>query len=78
MEVHVKRESLVPVRVAVVDRSADGYDYVASGTTTAPDDTDTVKAWQAAGATWWLESLHSFGPTTDPMRERIRSGPPRL
>jgi alkanesulfonate monooxygenase SsuD/methylene tetrahydromethanopterin reductase-like flavin-dependent oxidoreductase (luciferase family) len=62
---------------ALVGRTDAAFDYVASGSTNSPDDVAAVSAWQAAGATWWLESLHSFGPSTEPMRERIRSGPPR-
>jgi hypothetical protein len=63
---------------ALVGRHDDAYDYVASGTTASPADADTVRAWHAVGATWWLESLHSFGPSADPMRDRLRAGPPQL
>jgi alkanesulfonate monooxygenase SsuD/methylene tetrahydromethanopterin reductase-like flavin-dependent oxidoreductase (luciferase family) len=70
-------DDFVAIRAAV-GRHDDAYDYVASGTTASPADADPVRAWQAAGATWWLESLHSFAPTTDPMRDRLRAGPPQL
>ena len=60
---------------ALVGRG-EGYDYVASGTTTGPDD-DTPTAWAAAGATWWLESLHPFGGNAGAARRRIGAGPPR-
>jgi alkanesulfonate monooxygenase SsuD/methylene tetrahydromethanopterin reductase-like flavin-dependent oxidoreductase (luciferase family) len=56
----------------------DAYDYVVSGTTTSPTDVSALRAWEAAGATWWLESLHSFGDAAPGMRERVRAGPPRL
>jgi alkanesulfonate monooxygenase SsuD/methylene tetrahydromethanopterin reductase-like flavin-dependent oxidoreductase (luciferase family) len=64
---------------ALVGRRDDGFDYVVSGNTSSADNTDDVRAWERAGATWWLESLHPFGPgTADRMRERVRGGPPRL
>jgi hypothetical protein len=36
-----------------------------------------VRRWHAAGATWWLETLHPFSDS-DAMRDRLRAGPPRL
>ncbi len=70
-------EDLRAIRTAI-GRTDDGFDVVASGTTTGPDDSLAVAPWRQAGATWWLESLHSFGQSTDAMRERIQSGPPTL
>jgi alkanesulfonate monooxygenase SsuD/methylene tetrahydromethanopterin reductase-like flavin-dependent oxidoreductase (luciferase family) len=61
----------------LIGRQDDGYDYVASGTTNAPADTVAVRRWHAAGATWWLETLHPFGDSAA-MRDRLRAGPPRL
>ncbi len=55
----------------------DDFAYVASGLTTSPDDTAAVRAWEDAGATWWLESLHPWGGGAEGMRERVRAGPPR-
>lgn len=55
----------------------DGFDYVASGTTASPDDAAHVGELRAAGATWWVESLHPWG-SIDSMIERLRAGPPRL
>jgi alkanesulfonate monooxygenase SsuD/methylene tetrahydromethanopterin reductase-like flavin-dependent oxidoreductase (luciferase family) len=69
-------EDLVAIR-GLVGREDENYEYVASGTTGSPTDTDAVKLWEAAGATWWLESLHCFGPVVDSMRHRLRAGPPR-
>jgi len=62
---------------ALIGREDDGYEYVASGTTTSPADNAAVSRWHAAGATWWLETLHPFGHSAA-MRERLRAGPPRL
>ena len=56
----------------------DGYDYVVSGTTEAPTDTTALHTWAAAGATWWLESLHPFAGRAGAMRDRLRAGPPQL
>lgn len=43
---------------------------------------DTVRAWRDAGATWWLEavwwSMYRHVGNPEPMRERIREGPPNL
>jgi alkanesulfonate monooxygenase SsuD/methylene tetrahydromethanopterin reductase-like flavin-dependent oxidoreductase (luciferase family) len=39
----------------LIGRAGD-FDYVASGSTASPDDTEGVRAWDGAGATWWLES----------------------
>jgi hypothetical protein len=69
-------DDLVAIR-DVVGREDEHFDYVASGTTAAPTDTDVVSSWEAAGATWWLESLHCFGPVTESMRDRLCAGPPR-
>jgi alkanesulfonate monooxygenase SsuD/methylene tetrahydromethanopterin reductase-like flavin-dependent oxidoreductase (luciferase family) len=69
-------EDLVAIR-ALIGRDDDGYDYVASGATSGPDDVGAVERWRAAGATWWLESLHPFAGT-EPMRQRLRAGPPRV
>jgi hypothetical protein len=45
-------------------------------------DVETVRRWADAGATWWLEavwwSMYRHPGDPEPMRERIRAGPPRL
>ncbi|HXD25738.1 MAG TPA: LLM class flavin-dependent oxidoreductase, partial [Propionibacteriaceae bacterium] len=61
----------------LIGREDQGYEYVASGTTTSPADNLAVRRWHAAGATWWLETLHPF-TNSDSMHERLRAGPPRL
>ena len=69
-------DDLIAIR-DVVGRG-DEYDYVASGNTASPSDTDALHAWVDAGATWWLESMYPFGNRADAMRARLRAGPPRL
>jgi alkanesulfonate monooxygenase SsuD/methylene tetrahydromethanopterin reductase-like flavin-dependent oxidoreductase (luciferase family) len=61
----------------LIGRAGD-FDYVASGSTASPDDTEGVRAWDGAGATWWLESLYPFGGRADAMRNRVRLGPPAI
>jgi alkanesulfonate monooxygenase SsuD/methylene tetrahydromethanopterin reductase-like flavin-dependent oxidoreductase (luciferase family) len=68
-------EDLVAIRAAV-GRDDDAFAYVASGSTASPADTAPVDAWQAAGANWWLESLHPWGGGAEAMRARLRAGPP--
>ena len=48
-----------------------------SGRTASASDTDTVRDWDAAGATWWLENIYPWGGA-DEMRDRLHAGPPRL
>ena len=59
-------------------RSLDGFDIVVEGTTPANDPAAaaaTVSAWQAAGATWWIEAdWTSFDPAA--VSQRIAAGPP--
>lgn len=55
----------------------DGFDYAACGTTTSADDVAHVEELRAAGATWWVESLHPW-ESLDAMNARLRNGPPRL
>ena len=69
-------DDLVAIR-ATIGRDDDDYAYVACGSTTSPDDIDTVSSFDDAGANWWLESLHPFGGRDDAMRDRLRAGPPR-
>jgi alkanesulfonate monooxygenase SsuD/methylene tetrahydromethanopterin reductase-like flavin-dependent oxidoreductase (luciferase family) len=56
----------------------DDFDYVMSGLTASPDDTDQIRAWKAAGATWWLEAIYPFGGAAEKMRDRVRAGPPAV
>jgi alkanesulfonate monooxygenase SsuD/methylene tetrahydromethanopterin reductase-like flavin-dependent oxidoreductase (luciferase family) len=61
-------------------RSLEGFDIVVDGTTSADDRSaaaETVRPWQAAGATWWIESDWSTFDVA-PARRRIDAGPPAL
>lgn len=64
------------------------FDVVAGGHAAGTDrarDAEIVAAYEAAGATWWLESVSPWdfgwqwqGPWPEgEMRRRIRAGPPR-
>jgi len=68
-------DDLAAIRVTV--GRTDGYDYVVSGRTDSPTDTEALHAWADAGATWWIEALHPFMGQADAMRARLRAGPPR-
>ena len=70
-------DDLLAIRAAV-GRDDDRFEYVASGSTDSPTDTAAVGAFQAAGATWWVESLHPWGGRATWMRDRVRAGPPVL
>lgn len=57
------RTAPAPFTVAV-----DGY--------TEPDDPALPRAYAAAGATWWLESIHGRRGSPDEMLARVAAGPP--
>ena len=42
-----------------------------------PSDRDLVAAYEAAGATWWLESLSPMRGSLDALLARVEAGPPR-
>jgi alkanesulfonate monooxygenase SsuD/methylene tetrahydromethanopterin reductase-like flavin-dependent oxidoreductase (luciferase family) len=71
-------EAVAQMRAWVEERrSLDGFDFVVEGTTSADDATaaaDAVRPWQAAGATWWIESDWNADPAS--ARRRIEAGPP--
>jgi hypothetical protein len=60
-------------------RDLGGFDIVADGQTSAEDRAaaaETVRPWEEAGATWWIEADWStFEP--EQTRKRIAAGPPR-
>jgi alkanesulfonate monooxygenase SsuD/methylene tetrahydromethanopterin reductase-like flavin-dependent oxidoreductase (luciferase family) len=65
--------------VAANRRSQTPFDIVVSGKTgdlEADQQFEKMAAWQAAGATWWVEAL--FEDDTDRAAERIRQGPPAV
>jgi alkanesulfonate monooxygenase SsuD/methylene tetrahydromethanopterin reductase-like flavin-dependent oxidoreductase (luciferase family) len=72
----ITTDDLRAIRVAV--GREDDFAYVASGSTSGPDDVAAVSEWVGAGATWWLESLYPFGGRAGQMRDRLRAGPPRV
>jgi hypothetical protein len=57
------RITTAPLEVAI-----DGYSE--AGDPTLP------RAYQAAGATWWLESIHGMRGTLGEMVSRVEVGPP--
>jgi alkanesulfonate monooxygenase SsuD/methylene tetrahydromethanopterin reductase-like flavin-dependent oxidoreductase (luciferase family) len=63
-EIGQNRTTDTPFEVAV-----DGY--------SEPADSALPQAYEAAGATWWLESIHDVRGRPDEMLERIKAGPPK-
>src|ERR671921_2374273 len=63
-EIGRNRTTDTPFEVAV-----DGY--------SEPADSALPDAYEAAGATWWLESIHDGRERPDEMLERIKAGPPK-
>src|ERR671921_504836 len=63
-EIRRHRTTDTPFAVAV-----DGY--------SEPADSALPDAYEAAGATWWLESIHDGRERPDEMLERIKAGPPK-
>lgn len=41
-----------------------------------PGDASLVRAYEQAGATWWLESIHDLRGSAEEMLERVSAGPP--
>ncbi|MDQ1403713.1 MAG: hypothetical protein QOG03_2029 [Actinomycetota bacterium] len=55
-----------------------GFDVVSEGETPADDAAQAagvVAPWEAAGATWWIESRWTAG--MEAIKERVAAGPPR-
>ncbi len=50
------------------------------GETPGPGDeaATIVRPWAAAGATWWIETLHGYRGSTDDLFARVAAGPPRI
>jgi alkanesulfonate monooxygenase SsuD/methylene tetrahydromethanopterin reductase-like flavin-dependent oxidoreductase (luciferase family) len=63
-EIRRHRTTDTPFEVAV-----DGY--------SEPADSALPHAYEAVGATWWLESIHDVRGRPDEMLERIKAGPPK-
>jgi alkanesulfonate monooxygenase SsuD/methylene tetrahydromethanopterin reductase-like flavin-dependent oxidoreductase (luciferase family) len=62
-EIRRHRTADTPFAVAV-----DGY--------SDPGDPTLPHAYEAAGATWWLESIHGMRDSVDAMIARVEAGPP--
>jgi alkanesulfonate monooxygenase SsuD/methylene tetrahydromethanopterin reductase-like flavin-dependent oxidoreductase (luciferase family) len=62
-EIRRHRTTDTPFEVAV-----DGY--------SGPGDPTLPHAYEAAGATWWLESIHGIRGSLDEMNARVQAGPP--
>ena len=52
------------------------FDVAISGVS-APTDGPLARAYEAAGATWWLESLHGFRGSMEDLLWRLEAGPPK-
>lgn len=62
-------------------RHGAAFDVVVSGQTqggNTPEDAAIVTPYVEAGATWWLEFRLPWAATLAEVRERIRTGPPRV
>jgi hypothetical protein len=62
-EIEFHRRVDTPFDVAV-----DGY--------SEPGDPVLPRAYEAAGATWWLESIHGMRGSLEEMMARVEAGPP--
>ena len=62
-EIRQYRKGDAPLEVAV-----DGY--------SRPGQPDLPRAYAAAGATWWLESIHDARGPLDEIMKRVEAGPP--
>jgi alkanesulfonate monooxygenase SsuD/methylene tetrahydromethanopterin reductase-like flavin-dependent oxidoreductase (luciferase family) len=52
------------------------FDVAITGVTT-PGDVSTAREFEAAGATWWLETIHGYRFTPEEALRRVAAGPPR-
>lgn len=59
--------------------AAGPFEFALGGFTTGSDkarDAAIIAEYAAAGATWWVESLHGYRGPFEEMRARLRHGPP--
>ena len=55
------------------------YDIVAtSGANGQADDSEMLRAYAAAGATWWMTDMRRWRNSREELRSQIRKGPPRF
>jgi probable F420-dependent oxidoreductase len=57
--------------------TATPFDVAVTGCS-VPGDASLVRRYAAAGATWWLESIHGYRGSVDDMLARIKAGPPAI
>ena len=71
------RKVLSFIRKHRADTSA--YDLVAtSGDNGQVDDNEMLRAYAAAGATWWMKDMRRWRNSREELGSRIRKGPPRI
>jgi hypothetical protein len=71
------REILSFIRNHRADKSP--YDVVAtSGANGQGDDNEVLRAYAAAGATWWMEDMRNWRNSKQELERRIRKGPLRI
>jgi probable F420-dependent oxidoreductase len=58
-------------------RTTDAHFEVAVDGYSEPGDPTLPRAYEAAGATWWLESIHGRRGSLEEMFGRVEAGPPR-
>lgn len=54
------------------------YDLVATSGDNGHGDDDELRAYAAAGATWWMNDVRRWRNSREELRSRIRNGPPRI
>ena len=62
-EIHHHKTTDAPFEVAVDGYSESGY-------------SELPHAYEEAGATWWLESVHGMRGSLEEMIKRVEAGPP--
>lgn len=67
------------IRYVLDHRESDGaFDVVIEGySEPGPAGVDLVASYEAAGATWWLDSLNGLRAPIDELLARVEAGPPR-
>jgi alkanesulfonate monooxygenase SsuD/methylene tetrahydromethanopterin reductase-like flavin-dependent oxidoreductase (luciferase family) len=59
-------------------RTMEAHFEVAVDGYSEPGDPRLPRAYEAAGATWWLESIHGMRGSLEEMLARVEAGPPEL
>jgi alkanesulfonate monooxygenase SsuD/methylene tetrahydromethanopterin reductase-like flavin-dependent oxidoreductase (luciferase family) len=74
--VKTPEQLLEQVNVIRKHRPSGGPFDVAISGISAPSDGALTRAYEEAGATWWLESLHGFRGSIEDLLRRVEAGPP--